>query len=467
MASGNMCLPKAPSAREGGGLFVDLYELAMLRAYAALGMEGQATFSVFVRQLPKERNFLIACGLDELLDEIEQFHFSSQDVAFLRSLNLFPADFLEGLRRFRFAGDVFAMAEGTPFFANEPILEVRAPIGQAQVLETLVLNRLSLQTLLASKAYRVVAAAAGRQVMDFGARRAQGADAAIGGARAFAIAGVGQTSLLTAGARYHLPVAGTMAHSFIEAFPSEAEAFAAFAELYPRTVLLVDTYDAIQGVRNVIALAQELGSNCLLSGIRLDSGDLLSLSKTARAMLDSAGLGHLKVVASGGLDEMKVDALVKAGAPIDIFGVGTDMSVSADAPSLDISYKLAEYAGAGRMKLSTGKMTFPGRKQVFRREENGVATDDVISLADERQPGAPLLTPVMRNGKRIAPRATDLSMLRNAAARAIAALPPEIRALDPTPRPFPVAISPRLQSEAEALRARLIADLPPAASVAP
>ncbi len=449
-----MPLPEPEPLRDGGGLFTDLYELTMMRAYAALGMAGAATFSVFVRQLPKERNFLIACGLDELLDEIERFHFSPDDILYLRSLNLFPEDFLADLQHFRFAGDIFAMTEGTPFFANEPILEIRAPIGQAQVLETLILNRISLQTLLASKAFCVVTAAAGRRVMDFGARRAQGADAAIHGARAFAIAGVQETSLLTAGARYGLPVAGTMAHSFVEAFSCEEEAFAAFAELFPQTVLLADTYDTLQGVRNAIGVTQKLDPDRRPMGIRLDSGDLLALSQAAREMLDAAGLGRLKIIATGGLNEAKIDALVQAGAPIDIFGVGTDMSVSADAPSLDISYKLTEYAGAGRMKLSAGKMTLPGRKQVFRREAGGVATGDVIARADESLPGTPLLAPVMRGGKRIAPPA-DLPVLRAAAEQAIAALPPALRALAAAPTPFPVAISPRLEADAQILRARL------------
>ena len=457
-----MPLPVPDLLQEGGGLFTDLYELTMMRAYAALGMAGEAVFSVYVRKLPQERNFLIACGLDELLDEIERFHFSADDIHYLRSLSLFPEDFLEDLRRFRFAGDIFAMPEGTPFFADEPLLEVRAPIGQAQVLETLVLNRIGLQSFLASKAHRVVTAAAGRRVMDFGARRAQGADAAIHGARAFAFAGVEGTSLLTAGARYGLPVAGTMAHSFVEAFSSEEVAFGAFAELYPRTVLLVDTYDTLQGVRNAIALTQKLDPDRRPMGLRLDSGDLLALSRATRAMLDAAGLGHLKIIATGGLNEMKIDALVQAGAPIDIFGVGTDMSVSADAPSLDISYKLTEYVGAGRMKLSAGKATLPGRKQVFRREEDGVASGDLISRFDESFPGTPLLTPVMRDGKRIAQPESNLSALRNRAAKAIAALPPEIRALAPAPRPFSVEISPRLQAETAALRARLTPGAAPA-----
>ncbi len=246
--------------------------------------------------------------------------------------------------------------------------------------------------MLASKAARVVAAAAGRPVVDFGARRAQGLDAAIKGARAFAIAGVAGTSLLAAGARYHIPVVGTMAHSFVQAFDDELEAFAAFAEVYPSTVLLVDTYDTLQGVRRTIELACRIGHDCRLTGVRLDSGDLDALSRAARGMLDEAGLQRLKIVVSGGLNEARVDALVKAGAPIDIFGVGTDMSVAADAPALDIAYKLIESAGSGRMKLSGRKGTTPGCKQIFRRMA------DVVARRDETHEGTPLLEPVMLGG---------------------------------------------------------------------
>ena len=441
---------------EPGGLFMDLYELTMLRAYGECGMNGVAVFSLFVRRLPEQRHFLIACGLDEILAEIEQFRFTPDDIAYLRSLKLFPDPFLEDLRKFRFTGDIFAMAEGTPFFADEPILEVIAPIGQAQILETLILNRIGLQTLLASKAFRVVTAAGGRRVMDFGARRAQGRDAALSGARAFAIAGVDGTSLLAAGERYNIPVSGTMAHSFVQAFGSEAEAFAAFAKIYPQAVLLVDTYDTLQGVRAAVALAGRLGPDCRLAGLRLDSGDLNALSRAARALLDEAGLKDLRIVASGGLNETQVAALVKAGAPIDIFGVGTEMSVSADAPCLDIAYKLTEYAGAGLMKLSQDKSTLPGRKQVCRREIDGVAIGDVVARLDEPCEGRPLLAPAMRNGRRVTSPVADLSILRKQAAALTAKLPPDLRALEPVERPYPVIISEKLRSDAEATRARIM-----------
>ena len=444
---------------EGNGLFADLYELTMLRAFGECGMNGEAVFSLFVRHMPDDRNLLIACGLDEVLAEIERFRFSPDDIDYLRSLGMFPERFLDGLRQFRFTGDVFAMPEGTPFFPDEPILEVAAPIGEGQMIETLVLNQIGLQTLLASKAQRFVGAASGRQVADFGARRAQGFDAALKGARAFAIAGVSGTSLLAAGARYGIPVTGTMAHSFVEAFSSEAEALAAMMRIYPRTVLLVDTYDSLQGVRNVVDLAQNLGSDCRLTGIRLDSGDLDALSRGARAMLDEAGLAYLKIVASGGLTEARIETLVRAGAPIDIFGVGTEMSVSADAPFLDIVYKLTEYAGAGRMKLSSLKSTMPGRKQVYRQEIDGVAVQDVIACANEACAGTPLLQQVMRRGARLNSTPAGLSDIRDQAARLIGEMPAELRALAPAGRAYPVVVSDSLRSETQALRARLVSGM--------
>ncbi|MDI9847439.1 nicotinate phosphoribosyltransferase [Rhodoblastus sp. 17X3] len=444
------------AATAGSGLFADLYELTMLRAFGECGMTEEAVFSLFVRNMPADRNLLIACGLDDVLAEIERFRFSRGDIDYLRSLGMFSREFLDGMREFRFRGDVYAMAEGTPFFPDEPILEVAAPIGQGQILETLILNQIGLQSILASKAHRVVAAASGRQVMDFGARRAQGFDAALKGARAFAIAGVGGTSLLAAGERYGIPVTGTMAHSFVEAFASEAEALAAMMRIYPRTVLLVDTYDSLQGVRNVVALAKSLGSDCRLTGVRLDSGDLDALSRGARSILDDAGLGRLKIIASGGLTEFRIDALVRAGAPIDIFGVGTDMSVSGDAPSLDIVYKLTEYAGAGRMKLSSLKSTMPGRKQVFRQEVDGVAVRDVLASADESCAGTPLLQPVMRRGARLSPPAASLSAVRDQAMRLIGKMPPEFRAFAAAGRAYPVVVSDRLREKTQALRDSLL-----------
>ncbi|MDA8251503.1 MAG: nicotinate phosphoribosyltransferase [Rhodospirillales bacterium] len=435
------------------GLFTDLYELRMARAYLELGMRGEAVFSLFVRRLPATRNYLLGCGVEGLLERLEQLRFGPESLDYLRSLGEFPPDFLDWLAGFHFSGQVRTVAEGTPVFAEEPILEVTAPIAEAQILETLALNQVGLQTVLASKAARVVAAAAGRPVVDFGSRRAQGLDAAVAGARAFYIAGVAATSNLLAGAQWRIPVAGTMAHSFIQAFPSEAEAFRAFAQFYPETTLLVDTYDTLAGVRHVVELAQALGPDFRVHGVRLDSGDLDNLSRAARSILDAAGLRQVQILASGGLNEEKIAVLIAAGAPIDAFGVGTDLSVSADAPALDIAYKLTRYGGVGRTKLSRGKHILPEPKQVFRRVVDGVAAGDLIALAEEpAHKGQPLLRVAMMHGRPLtAP--SPLAAIRQETAAHVAILPQRLRALVPADPPYPVAISPALASHECAIRA--------------
>nr|BAL59827.1 nicotinate phosphoribosyltransferase [Candidatus Acetothermum autotrophicum] len=434
-------------------LFTDLYELTMAQAYLEEGLTDQAVFSVFVRRLPPQRNFLIACGLESVLDYLESFRFSDDDLDYLGSLGLFSQRFLEWLKNMRFTGDVYAVPEGTPIFPHEPILEVVAPLPQAQLFETFIMNQIQLQTMLASKAYRVVAAAQGRPVFDFAARRMHGSDAALKGARAFYIAGVAATSNVLAGKLYKIPVVGTMAHSYVQAHTSELEAFRAFARIYPETVLLVDTYDTLAGVRRVLELARELGPAFRVKAIRLDSGDLLTLSQYARRMLDDAGLSSVKIFASGGLDEERIAQLLQAGAPIDGFGVGTYMGVSRDAPDLDIVYKLSEYAGQGRLKLSPDKPIIPGRKQVFRLEENSYAVRDVIARADERLPGRPLLVPVMRGGKRLS-ESQDLAAIRRHAQEQMQRLPERVRALAPAEPPYPVELSPALQKLYQELSAR-------------
>jgi nicotinate phosphoribosyltransferase len=415
-------------------LFCDLYELTMAEAYLAHGMTEQATFSLFVRKLPKSRNFLLACGGDGLAVRLAELRFSKTDLDYLGSLGLFSQSLLDWLAEFRFSGSLDAVEDGTPLFANEPILEVTAPIAEAQVLETLIINQVQLQTLLASKAARVVGAAKGRRLVDFGSRRAHGVEAALAGARAFYVAGVDATSNLLAGARYGIPVAGTMAHSFVQACGSEREAFRRFAEMFPETTLLVDTYDTLNGVARVVDLARELGPAFKVKGVRLDSGDLHALARATRAILDEAGLPQVLIFASGGLDEHKVAELVDGGAPIDAFGVGTDMSVSADAPALDIAYKLCAYAGEGRLKLSTGKRTLPGRKQVFRGSDG-----DVIARYEEDLSGEKLLRPVMREGRPIL-QSRSLADLRAATAAHLQRLPAELRSLSPA-APHPVRIS--------------------------
>jgi len=433
----------------GGGtgqplaLFTDLYELTMLEAYFRHAMTGQAVFSLFVRRLPAARNFLLACGLEPVLDFLETLRFSAEDLDYLRSLEKFGPDFLDWLRDFSFTGDVFAVPEGTPVFADEPILEIAAPIAEAQYVETFVINQMHLGTLLASKAARVVAAAGAKPVVDFGARRIHGTDAALKAARAFHIAGVAATSDVLAGKRYGLPVTGTMAHSFIQAHSSESAALASFAEVFPETVLLVDTYDTLQGVRKVVELAARLGDDFRVSAVRLDSGDLGELAVGARQILDAAGLTSVGIFASGGLDETAIAGLLAAGAPIDGFGVGTKMGVSADAPDLDIAYKLCEYAGVGRLKLSPGKPVLPGRKQLFRVSEGEADVGDFISRADEQLPGRALLEQVMRDGARTG-AAPSLDRSRARAAEEIARLPQAVRALAPATPPYPVGISDEL-----------------------
>ena len=439
----------------GLALFTDLYELTMLQAYFEEGMNEEAVFSLFVRCLPSRRNFLLACGVDTVLDHLETIRFSEEDLSYLATLGLFSDSFLTWLRDFRFTGEVDAVPEGTPVFANEPILEVVAPLPQAQILETVIMNQIHLQTVLASKAQRVVSAADGRPVVDFGARRMHGIDAALKGARAFWIGGVASTSNVLAGKLYGVPVAGTMAHSYIQAHDDEGTAFRAFAQIFPRTTLLVDTYDTLNGIRKVIDLAKSLGDDFNVKAVRLDSGDLLALARETRRLLDDAGLENIEIFASGGLDEDAIAALLSSGAPIDGFGVGTSMGVSSDAPDLDIVYKLCQYAGKGCLKLSTGKPVLPGRKQVFRMAEGESDVRDVIGCADEHSVGRPLLVPMMREGKRLPSAAIDLSAARTYAREQVARLPERVRKMAAADPPYPVEVSKQLSD----LQKRIIKDL--------
>jgi nicotinate phosphoribosyltransferase len=445
---------KAPAATpcdQGLALFTDLYELTMLQAYFLEAMHGEAVFSLFVRRLPRRRNYLLACGLDTVLGQLESLRFSEEDLAYLASLGSFRDEFLKWLADFRFTGAVHAVPEGTPVFANEPILEVIAPLPEAQLVETLLMNQIHVQTVIASKAARLVTAARGRPVIDFGARRMHGLDAALKGARAFHIAGVAATSDVLAGRLYGLPVRGTMAHSYIQAHADEQSAFEAFARIYPETVLLVDTYDTLAGIDRVIALARRLGPGFRVSAVRLDSGDLGALAREGRRRLDAAGLGRVQIFASGGLDEDVIDELLAGGAPIDGFGVGTSMGISSDVPDLDIAYKLAEYAGQGRLKLSSGKPILPGRKQVFRQARDGVYAGDVIGRFDEHLSGTPLMVRVMENGRRLDDHERELDRLRELAAACLARLPDPIRAIAPAEPPYPVTVSPRLADHQRAV----------------
>lgn len=435
-------------------LFTDLYQLTMLQAYWREGIEEEAVFSLFVRSLPHERAYLVACGLDDALALLETLRFDPPALEYLASLGGFSDAFLAWLEGWRFRGDVYGVAEGTPIFPHEPLLEVVAPIAEGQLVETALLNRVHLQTVLASKAVRVVAAAAGRPVVDFGMRRAHGRDAALAAARAAWIAGATATSNVLAGRLYGIPVTGTMAHSYIEAHDDELGAFRAFAALYPETTLLVDTYDTVEGVRRVVALARELGPDFRVRAIRLDSGDLGALARAARRVLDEAGLERVQILASGGLDEYRIAALVADGAPIDAWAVGSRLAVSSDVPDLDMVYKLVAHAGRGRLKRSTGKEIWPGPKQVFRVEEDGRAVRDVIARHDETGPGRPLLEPVMRGGERLPAGRVPLDRIRARAAAERARLPERLHGLAPPDPPYPVEISAALRAlRDETLRA--------------
>jgi nicotinate phosphoribosyltransferase len=383
-------------------LWTDLYELNMAASYLRRGMDRPATFSLFVRRLPPGRGFLVAAGLADCLAFLEALRFEPADMDWLRTVGGFDDEALEAFARLSFRGDVHAVPEGRVVLANEPILEVTAPIAEAQLVETYLLNQITFQTTIASKAARCVLAAEGREVVDFSFRRTQGPEGAMSVARASAIGGFSGTSNVEAARRYGLRAIGTMAHSYVQAFRTEREAFRAFAEDFPgRTTFLVDTFDTVEGVRTAIDVARELGLPNL--GIRLDSGDLGELARTSRRLLDEAGFRGARIVASGSLDELEIGRLTAAGAPIDVFGVGTRMGVSADAPYLDSVYKLVEYDARPVMKLSPAKVTAPGAKQILRRRSGDF--DDVIALREEPLPGdrEALLVPVMAAGRRLGP----------------------------------------------------------------
>ena len=402
-------------------LLVDLYELTMAASYFAIRYNDAACFNVTVRRMPPRRGFLVAAGLERLLEALEEYRFEPPILDYLDSLKIFASEFLGFLGELRFTGEVFAMPEGSIFFAEEPILEIHAPLIEAQLLETLVINQIGMASLIASKAARSVLAARGRRLIDFGLRRSQGVDAGLIAARSSYLAGFAGTSNVLAGRRYGIPVYGTMAHSYIMAHDREREAFEHFVALFPRlSTLLVDTYDTIRGVENAVAVGRQLKEQGFkLQAVRLDSGDLVELSVKTRRILDQSGLNDVSIFASGNLDEYRIEELLRAGAPIDAFGVGTEMVVSADAPALDVAYKLVEYKGQPRLKTSEGKLSMPGRKQVFRaRNAQGGFYGDIISLADEGAttvarefkpaPGevTPLLVRQFSGGRRLAPRPT-------------------------------------------------------------
>lgn len=429
------------------GLLTDLYELTMAAAYLETGLEGRATFELFARHLPEQRNYLVVGGLDAALDYLETVHFTAEEVEFLRRHPAFRnvgRKFFDYLRKFRFSGEVWAMPEGTVAFAGEPLLRVEAPIAEAQIVETYLLAAIHFQTLIASKASRVVTAARGRPVIEFGSRRAHGIEAGVLAARAAWIAGCDGTSNTYAGRKFDIPTFGTQAHSWVMAHASEQEAFDRFIDVFPdASTLLVDTYDTRRAIEEIIRRGRKP------AGVRLDSGDMVADSRWARQRLRQAGWADVRIFASGDLDETRIDAMLRAGAEVDGFGVGTSLVTSSDVPSIGLIYKLVEVrrnkSPVGVAKFSPGKATYPGPKQVFRlRDRSGLFVEDRIALATERLArGEPLLALVMRKGKRIR-AAAPLSQARERRRKQLLLLPERYRRVDKR-AVFPVGYSRRLE----------------------
>ncbi len=433
-------------------LLTDLYQLTMLQGYFDRGMLDIAAFEFFVRKLPAGRNFLLAAGLEQVLAFLEGARFRKDEIDWLAGTGRFHRRFLDWLADWRFTGDVHAMPEGTIFFADEPIVRVTAPMPEAQLVETRIINLVQLEVLVASKAARCVLAAPGKLLVDFGLRRAHGAEAGLLSARASFIAGFGGTSNVLAGKLWDIPLFGTMAHSFIEAHDDEVRAFEDFVHSYPHeNTLLIDTYDTEAAAARIIPLAARLAREGIsIQAVRIDSGDLSEHARRVRRILDEGGLSTVHIFASGNLDEYTLQELIASAAPIDGFGVGTRMNTSSDRPYLDCAYKLAEYAGKPRRKRSEGKATWPGRKQVFRHyDDGGRFQSDNVSLADEALSGESLLVQVMAGGRRIA-AAPLLTALRDRAADQLARLPEPLRSLESAP-PYGVTIAEPLQALAQSL----------------
>lgn len=412
-------------------LLTDLYQLTMLQSYVEKGMDEPAVFEFFSRKMPPQRGFFVAAGLEQLMEFLSTAHFTPWELEWLESTKKFSKSFVEYLARFQFSGDVHAMPEGTVFFVNEPIVRVTAPMPQAQLIETRLINLLQYQTVVASKAARCVLVAGGKPIIDFGLRRAHGAEAGLLAARASYLVGFASTATVLAGAMYGIPVVGTMAHSYIQAHQSETQAFEDFAESHPgNVILLIDTYDTEKGAEKVVALAPALKQKGItIQGVRLDSGDLADHAFKVRRILDEGGLYETRITASGNLDEFAIQKLMAANAPIDFFAVGTKVTTSADAPYLDCAYKLQQYAGRPCRKRSEGKATWPGPKQVYRYYDNsGQLSHDILTLEEDIQGGEPLLRPVMESGKRL-DRPEPLSVLRDRTSQQLARLPAALREL--------------------------------------
>ena len=445
---------------ENMSLFTDYYELTMCASYFDNKNFEPATFDLFIRRLPENRSYLLFAGLEEALQYLQNIKFTEAHLAYLKKQG-FHNDFLVYLGNFRFTGEVWAVPEGTVAFPNEPLIRVTAPIIEAQLVETFLLNTINLQTMIATKASRVVHSSKGKSVIEFGLRREHGIDAGMNVARSSYIAGCQGTSNVLAGMTYGIPVFGTMAHSFIMSYPREIDAFRAFAKTFPnKSTLLIDTYDDIAGAEKAAIVAKELETKGhKLGGVRLDSGDLAETSKKVRKILDDNGLKYVKIFASGDLDEFKITQLLGDGAKIDAFGVGTKMGTSADRPYLDVIYKLCETMMADGtfspiMKLSKDKITLPGRKQVYRlKKANGHLKKDVISLTDESIEGEPLLVKVMEKGK-LSIGLPSLEQIRAAASENLSKLPEEYKVLTNAPT-YPVELSQKLQNLIKTLKLQL------------
>ncbi len=413
-------------------LLTDLYQLTMLQGYHDCGMDETAVFEFFVRRLPPERGFLIAAGLEQALQFLENLKFSRSELEWLQKTGRFGDRFIASLESLRFTGDVHAMREGTIFFPNEPILRITAPIAQAQLVETRLINLLHFQTLIASKAARMVLAAPKKMLVDFGLRRAHGAEAGLLAARASFIAGFSGTATVEAGKEYDIPLFGTMAHSFVQEHDDEELAFEHFARAQPENaVLLIDTYDTEAAASKVVSLANRLKCcGIRIKGVRIDSGDLALHATQVRRILDEGGLNHATIFASGDLDEYRLGGMLAGGAPIDGFGIGTRMDTSSDRPYLDCAYKLVEYSGKPRRKRSEGKQTWPGRKQVYRSfDAAGRFEQDILTIEGDAHPGEPLIRQVMLGGRRLA-SAMPLAEIRAHAAWNLERLPASLRDLE-------------------------------------
>jgi nicotinate phosphoribosyltransferase len=438
---------------KNAALLTDLYELTMAASYHSHGLNDYATFDLFVRSLPEPgpdgkggRNFLVSCGLEEALEYLENLRFSTEAITYLRSLGFFTDEFLRYLHTLRFTGNVYAIPEGEIFFKGEPVVRVTAPLIEAQIVETFLLNCITYQTMVASKAARVKIACRDRSFVDFSPRRDHGVDAALKAARASYVAGASATSNVLGGKIYDIPVTGTMAHSYVMTFEEETEAFRTFLRDFPdRAVLLIDTFDVEEGARRAVRVFKELESEGIKpKGVRIDSGDLAQLARSVRKILDEAGLTSVQILASGDLDEYRIKKLLDEDAPLHAFGVGTQMGTSGDAPSLGSVYKLVADANGPKIKLSMGKATLPGCKQVWRFERDGSLDHDVIAQETEKVDGArPLLDMVMENGRRLRPPET-LATLRERCSDAMDRLPPDLRSLEER-HDYPVETSPELQ----------------------